>query len=229
MNPMRSVLFALLLTPLALGAQAPTETQFNLVSLNAQSEREIPNDLLTATLAAEAEGADPAQLADGVNRTMQRALAAALAYKSVKTQSAGYQTIPVYDKNRVARWRVRQELRLESADFAAATDLIGKLQATLIVAGLNLGVSGEARRKAENALIAEALSAFDERARVVRDAVKAKSYRMRDLQVSTGGAPPRPVYAMAARALASESMAQPVLEPGSTRILITVSGTIQLQ
>jgi predicted secreted protein len=226
---MRSMLFALLLAPLALGAQVPAETLFNLVSLNAQAEREIPNDLLTATLAAEAEGADPAQLADGVNRTMQRALSAALAYKSVKTQSAGYQTIPVYDKNRVARWRVRQELRLESADFAAATELIGKLQATLIVAGLSLGVSGEARRKAENALIAEALSAFDERARVVRDAVKAKGYRVRDLHVSPGGAPPRPIYAMAARALASESMAAPALEPGSTRILITVSGTIQLQ
>ncbi len=225
---MRTAFFALLLVPLALGAQVPAETLFNLVSLNAQAEREVPNDLLTATLAAEAEGADPVQLADGINRTMQRALATALAYKAVKTQSAGYQTTPVYDKNRVARWRVRQELRLESADFAAATELIGKLQATLVVAGLNLGVSGEARRKAENILIAEALSAFDERARVVRDAVKAKGYRMRDLQVS-GGAPPRPVYAMAARALASESMAQPAIEPGSTRILITVSGTIQLQ
>jgi predicted secreted protein len=214
---------------LALAAQAPAETLFNLVNLSAQAERDIPNDLLTATLATEAEGADPAQLADGVNRTMQRALAAALAYRSVKTQSAGYQTIPVYDKNRVARWRVRQELRLDSADFAAATELIGKLQSTLVVTGLTLAVSGEARRKAENALIAEALSAFDERARVVRDAMKAKGYRVRDLQVSPGGAPPRPVFAMAARALSSESVAQPALEPGSARILITVSGTIQLQ
>jgi predicted secreted protein len=73
------------------------------------------------------------------------------------------------------------------------------------------------------------MAAFDERARVVRDAVKATGYRMRDLQVSSGGAPPRPVYAMAARALGSDSMAQPALEPGSTRVVITVSGTIQLQ
>jgi len=226
---MRAMLFALLLAPLTLAAQAPTETLFNLVNLNIQAEREIPNDLLTATLAAEVEGADPAQLADGVNRTMQRALATALAYKAVKTQSAGYQTIPVYDKNRIARWRVRQELRLESADFAAATELIGKLQSTLMVAGLTQSVSGEARRKAENALIAEALAAFDERARVVRDAMKANGYRVRDLQVSPGGAPPRPVLALTARALSSESMAQPAVEPGSTRILIAVSGTIQLQ
>jgi predicted secreted protein len=228
MTPMRSILFALLLAPLSSAAQAPAETLFNLVNLNAQAEREIPNDLLTAMLSAEAEGTDPAQLADGVNRTMQHALATALAYKSVKTQSAGYQTIPVYDKNRVARWRVRQELRLESADFAAATELVGKLQASLMVTGLTQSVSGETRRKAENALIAEAIAAFDERARVVRDAMKAKGYRVRDLQVAPGGAPPRPMMEMA-RQRVSDSVVQPALEPGSSRILITVSGTIQLQ
>jgi predicted secreted protein len=225
---MRIMLMALLFLPLAASAQSP-ETLFNLVSLNAQAERDIPNDLLTAMLAAEAEGTDPAQLADGVNRAMQRALASALAYKTVQARSTGYQTSPVYDKNRVTRWRVRQELRLESADFAAATELIGKLQANLMVTGLTLSVAGETRRKAENALMAEALAAFDERARVVRDAMKAKGYRVRDLQVSPGSAPPRPVFAMAARAMSSESLTQPAVEPGSTRILITVSGTIQLQ
>jgi predicted secreted protein len=223
---MRTLFLALLFVPLGAGAQAP-ETLFNLVSLNAEAEREVPNDLLTATLAAEAEGADPAQLADSVNRAMQRALSAALAVKSVKAQSGAYQTIPVYDKNRVARWRVRQELRLESADFAAATELIGKLQASLMVTGLSLSVSAEARRKAENALIAEALAAFEERARVVRDAMKAKGYRVRDLHVSPGGSPPRPMLAMAARTL--QEAAPPAVEPGSTRLLITVSGTIQLQ
>jgi len=224
---MKAMLLALLLAPLAAAAQAP-EALFNLVSLSAQAERDIPNDLLTATLAAEAEGADPAQLADTVNRAMQRALATALAVRSVKTGSGAYQTIPVYEKNRVARWRVRQELRLESADFAAATELIGKLQSNLLVTGLNLSVSSAARREAENALIAEALAAFAERARVVRDAMKAQGYRVRDLQVSAGGgAPPRPMLAMAARAL--QEAAPPVVEPGSTRLLVTVSGTIQLQ
>jgi predicted secreted protein len=225
---MRKLLLVLLCAPLLGAAQTP-ETLFNLVALNAQAEREIPNDLLSATLAAEAEGADPALLADGVNKTMQRALATAQGYKAVKAQSGAYQTFPVYEKNRVARWRVRQELRLESANFAAATELVGKLQANLVVTGLNLSVSNEARRKAENALIPEALASFDERARVVRDAMKAKGYRMRDLQVAAGGgAPPRPMMAMA-RGMASESIAQPAIEPGSTRIVVTVSGTVQLQ
>jgi predicted secreted protein len=226
---MRALVLALLLAPAFADAQAP-ETLFNLVTLDAQAEREVANDLLTATLAAEAEGADTAQLADTVNRTMQRALAVALTYKSIKAQSGSYQTIPVYDKNRITRWRVRQELRLESGDFAAAIELIGKLQASLMVANLSQSVSNETRRKAENALIAEALAAFDERARVVRDAMKAKGYRVRDVHVSSsGGMPPRPVFAMQSRAMSSESVAQPAVEPGSTRILITASGTIQLQ
>jgi len=226
---MRAMMLALLLAPLAAAAQAPAEPLFNLVSLQSQAERDVPNDLLSATLAAEAEGANPAQLADSVNRATQGALALARDYASVKTSTASYQTLPVYDKGRIARWRVRQELRLASGDFSAAAELMGKLQAKLTLVALALSVSAEARRAAENALIAEALAAFDERARVVRDAMKAKGYRVRDLHVSPGGGLPRPLSAMAARALTAESLAPPAIEAGSSRLLITVSGTVQLQ
>jgi len=215
-----------LLVPLAALAQDASPPLFNLVTLSAQAEREVANDTLLATLAAEAEGADPAQLADGVNRTMRRALELARGYAGVKARSGNYQTYPVYDKNRIARWRVRQELRLESSDFGAATELIGKLQAILVVAQLSHGVSGEARRQAENALIVEAIAAFEERARIARESLKAKSHRLRDLNISGGGpVPPRP---LAMRTLTSEAAA-PALEPGSTRIAVTVSGTVQLQ
>lgn len=223
---MRSVLLALLFAPLAVNAQAP-ETLFNLVSLNAQAEREVPNDLLSAVLAAEAEGTDTAQLSSEVNRTMQRALVIAKAYGGVKSRSGSYNTIPVYEKGRIVRWRMRQELRLESTDIAAATELIGKLQANLVVNGMALSVSPDARRQTENALLAEALAAFEERARLVRDAMKAKGYRVRDLQLSGGGGVPVPAYML--RSAAAESRAQPAIEPGTTRILITVSGTVQLQ
>ncbi len=85
-----AVLAALLLCAPATGAAQAPETLFNLVGLSAQAEREVPNDLMTAVLAAEAEGTDPAALADGVNRVMQRALATALAYRQVKSQSGGF-------------------------------------------------------------------------------------------------------------------------------------------
>lgn len=215
-----------LLVPLGALAQEISPPLFNLVTLSAQAEREVANDVLLATLAAEAEGTDPALLADGVNRSMRRALELARSYGGVKARSDNYQTYPVYDKNRIARWRVRQELRLESSDFGAATELIGKLQSILAVTQLSHGVSGEARRAAENALIAEAIGAFDERARLARETLKAKSYRLRDLNISAGGpVQPRP---LAMRAMAAE-IAAPAFEPGSTRIAVTVSGTVQLQ
>ena len=228
---MQKLLAALLAVPALALAQAPDTASpglFNLVSLQAQAEREVANDLLGATLAAEAEGSDPAQLAADVNRRMQAALAIAKSYGAVRPRSGTYQTFPVYDNNsRISRWRARQELRLESADFAAATELIGKLQATLVVAGMTLSVSPDARKLAENTLIPEALAAFDERARLVRDAMKAKSYRMRNLQISGGGTSyPVP---MPARAMAMSSAPAPAVEAGTTRILITVSGTVQLQ
>lgn len=214
------------LVPLAALAQEAAPPLFNLVTLSAQAEREVANDTLHATLAAEAEGADPVQLADGVNRAMRRALDVARGYGGVKARSGSYQTYPVYDKSRIARWRVRQELRLESADFGAATELIGKLQSILVVAQLSHGVSGEARRQAENSLFEEAIAAFEARARLARDALKAKGYRIRDLNLSGGGpVPPRP---LAMRAMAAE-VAAPALEPGATRIAVTVSGTVQLQ
>lgn len=222
---LRAALLALLVPLAALGQDASPQL-FNLVTLTAQAEREVPNDMLFATLAAEAEGTDPVQLADGVNRAMQRALDLTRGYGKVRARSGNYQTYPVHDKNRVARWRVRQELRLESADFAAASELIGKLQSSLVLAQLALGVSGEARKQTENALVGEAIAAFEERARLARDALKAKGYRIRDLNLSGGGSlPPRP---LAMRTMSAE-VAAPALEPGSTRIVVTVSGTVQLQ
>jgi len=223
---MRLVAVLLLVLPLAaLAHDEEREPLFNLVSLSAQAEREVANDLLSAVLAAEAEGPDAAKLAADVNRKMARALEAAQGVRSVRARSGGYQTWPVSEKGRIVRWRVRQELRLESADFAAATALIGRLQQELVVAGLAATVSDEARRRAENALTAEALAAFEERARVVRDAMKVKGYRVQALQIGGGGGAPRPMLAMQSRAEA----AAPAIEPGTSRLQVTVSGTIQLQ
>ena len=138
-----SRLAALLLVVLgctAAQAQDRAEPLFNLVTFTAQAEREVANDTITAVLAFDSEGSDPAALADGANRAMREALKTAQAYRSVNAKSLNYQTWPVYDKTRIVRWRVRQELRLETRDFSQGTELIGKLQSTLVVANLTVGL-----------------------------------------------------------------------------------------
>ena len=84
-------------------------------------------------------------------------------------------------------------------------------------------LSPEARRAAEDALIAEAITAFHARADRVRAAMKAAGYRIRNLSIGTSsGGPPRPFEARAmAQALA--------VEPGESQVTVTASGSIQLR
>jgi predicted secreted protein len=210
-------------------AQDRSEPLFNVVSLSAQAEREVVNDTLTAILAVDTEGTDPVALADSVNRAMREGLKLAQGYRGVNTKSLNYQTWPVYDKTRIVRWRVRQELRVESRDFAQATELIGKLQSTLVVSSLSVGLSAEARKQAENSLIGEALAAFHERAGIVRDAQKAKTYRVKELQVNAGGGIQPRMYSAQRAGVASAMVAQPAVEAGASTIQVSVSGSVQLQ
>ncbi len=108
----------------------------DVVNLQAEASREVENDQLVAVLAAEAQGANPAELTEMVNRKMADALKTAKEVPSVKLRSGNYQTFPQRGKEgRIESWQVSQELRLEAGDVAAAAKLIGRLQQSLNTAG----------------------------------------------------------------------------------------------
>src|SRR5690606_29980263 len=137
------------------------------VELQAQVQREVPNDLMRAVLAVDVEGSDPAALADRINRTLNEVLRAVKEVPAVRGSSGPQRIYPVHDcNNRPTGWRGRGEIRLESGDFKAASQLIGRLQATLQIASLQFSVSPQARWKAESELMAEAVAAFRQRAAV---------------------------------------------------------------
>jgi predicted secreted protein len=202
------------------------EPQFDMVSFETQVSREVPNDQLVAVLAVELHGPDPAALAATANRRMAEALKRVAAVPAVTARSGNYQTFPRFDRNqRIEGWQLSQELRLESADLPAATRLIGKLQEDLVVRSMAMRLSPEARRDAEDALMAEAIAAFHARAELVRGAMKAGGYRMRSLSIgTTGGQPPRPFEARA-----MSSSAPVAVEAGVSQVIVTASGSIQLR
>lgn len=203
------------------------ESPRDVVSLQAAASREVDNDELVAVLAAEGQGANPAELAATINRTMAEALKVARQVPGVKLRSGSYQTYPRYGTSqRIEGWHASQELRLESNDFAAVTNLIGRLQSGLVVRSMAMRLSPEARRAAEDALVAEAIAAFHARAELVRKAMKAKGYAVRSMNVNTpGGAGPAPMPLGAARAAAAAPVA---VEAGASQVGVTVSGSIQL-
>ena len=217
-----AVLLALTLPAQAQDKPSPVLTS---VGLQAQADREVPNDQIVAVMAAEESGKDPAALAASVNRKMAAALATAKEFGAVKARSGNYQTFPVYKGGRIETWRVSQELRLESADFAAMARLVGRLQDELVVRGMSVGLSPESRRAAENALMAEALAAFHARAELARQALKAPGYRIKHVDVGTSGGA-QPMMDMRVRAAASAAPA--AIEPGQSLVAVNVSGTIEL-
>ena len=225
MRPMRGLLLiAGLCCTVAAHAQMHHEPLQDVVNLQAEASREVENDQLVAVLAAEAQGANAAELAEAVNRRMADALKQARQVSSVKLRSGNYQTFPRYGKDgQVDGWRVSQELRLESGDFAAAAKLIGQLQQSMNVRSMAVRLAPETRRAAEDALVAEAVAAFEARAELARKAMRAKSYRVREISIGTTGVGPRPMLEMSAAARAPAA-----IEGGVSQVTVTATGSIQL-
>lgn len=220
------VIVCLALLAVSMEAWAGEAVRTNLVTLQTQVVRQVPNDIAQALLAVEAEDQDPARLADTVNRVMAEALDAARQAREVKVETGGYATRPVYTKNVLSHWRATQELRLESRDIGALTRLIAKLQGRLQLKWMDFRVSPEQRRKVENELITEALNAFKERVGVARAGLGFKGYDIVDININTGGNEIRPMQAM--RAMAAEISA-PALEAGTSEVTVVVSGTVRME
>ena len=149
--------------------------RYNTVELQAEAQREVANDTLTATLYAEASDASAAQVATALNRALNEALRLAGEVKAVRARSGNNQTYPVYDRaQKLTGWRGRAEIRIESRDFQAAAALVGRLQASLQLASMQFSISTEARKAVENELVTEAIGAFRARADIVRQALAGK-------------------------------------------------------
>lgn len=198
------------------------------VDLAVEASRPAPNDLMRATVAAEANGATPAALSKQVNGMIDEALKTAKTYPAVKTQSSGTSTYPVYAKGgKIESWHMRSELSLESADAAALSELLGRLQASLGVSSLIALPSPETRKKAENEAMLEAIAAFKARAQAVADTL-GHPYRIKQISINTSGRIPQPVFRAMAKSMAAEAAPMP-MEAGESQVSASVSGQIELE
>ena len=216
------------LSLLTLLIAAPAFAAPTLIELSAEASRPAINDLVRATVSAEATGTTPGELSKQVNSLMANALKTTKAYPSVKTQSAGTNTYPIYAKGgKIESWRMRSELSLESGDVATLSELLGKLQTTLGVANLVLQPSAETRKKVESEAMVDAIAAFKGRAKVIADAL-GMSYRIKQLSVSTSGRVVQPMFRGAAKTMAMDAAPLPV-EAGESQVSASVSGQIEVE
>ncbi len=226
---MRRALYVLvwLFATAPLAAHEPA-AGYDRISLSVSAEAPVANDVLVAVLHVQREGQRHSAVADEVNRTMRWALEIAGRAATVQAQTLGYTTSPIYDKQVIAGWRARQQLRLQSREAAALTALIGELQERLAVGSIDYTVSAEARSAAEARIVTRALQAFRERAALVAGQLGRSGYRLVHVDVSTGAQMPPPMPLRATMRAEAADVAPPALAAGEQILSVTVSGTIEL-
>jgi len=219
-------------TTLAAFAETPV---YQRVDFSTEVAREIANDQLNATLSLELSDKDPGRLAQQLTLAINDALKKSAAFPAVKASSGNQHTWPIYgstitSSSKLESWRGRAEIRLESKDFKASGELIGKLQEKLQLNGINFTVAPDSRRKVEDGLTTEAITSFRTRADTIRTAWSAKSYKLVQMSLGTaGGGGPQPVMMRAAKMMDAESSPAPEFAGGESRLTVSVSGSIELQ
>lgn len=216
-------------------ACADTPLTYQRIDFSTEVAREISNDQMNATLSVELSDKDAGKLAQQVTLTLNDAMKKAAAYPAVKATTGGQNTWPVYgstltSSSKLESWRTRAEIRLESKDFKAASELIAKLQEKMQLSGINFSVSADTRKKVEDSLTGEAIAAFKNRAEAVRNAWSAKGYRLVQMNLGSAGGPaPYMMYAARAKAADAEGAPAQDMAGGETRLVVNVNGTIELQ
>ena len=208
-------------------AAADEASRYNQIHFQVERSRPVENDRMQAVLSLTAEDDNTARLADQINRGMDAALKIAKTRTKVEVRTGSYRTYPVYNKEKIQRWRATQERLLEASDFAELGSLIGQLQEWLQVVSINFSVSSVRRAAVEDELIAQALDAFKQRAELVRKQLAAKGYRIVDVSLNTGGG--QPVSMMRGLAMEAASVTPPALEAGTSILSVSVGGVVELQ
>lgn len=209
------------------------EPQYDVYSLSASAEIEVPNDLMTVTLVAQATGSDAAALANDINASMGWAVLKLKPFTAIDTRTLDYQTQPQYERNgsRIKGWVASQSIQLETENFEQAAKAIQVLQERLQVRGMQMSAKPSTRKRAEDQLMNTALGAFKDRALLVQTNMGAPAYRIMNLAINTNGSGRRFAQAENYRG-ASMDMAvssAPTIEAGTSQVSVSVSGQIQLE
>ena len=171
--------------PASAQKQTP-ELSYDQVRFTVTATASVENDRLRAVLFAQREAADAAKASDEVNELIQWAVEQARSEPKVKTRTLAYRTHPRYRDQRIDGWRVHQAMELRSADAAALTSLLGKLQARLGLESVAYELSRAKIAATEDRLVNEVIAAFERRAQTVAKQMGRRGYRLVEMNIGTG-------------------------------------------
>jgi len=204
------------------------ELNYNIYHLNAESSREVANDLMQVNLSIQHQALKANSATHMVNKDMSWALQLLNKTKGIKYQTGSYNTQPVYKHSRITGWSARQNLTLSSENFDQLSDLIGRLQERLKVDNMKFSAKPSTREKVHDELISQALSRYKNKANIVQNAMGASNYDIVELNIRPNFQQPRHRGEMM-MSMRAKANAAPAVEAGNSKITISVEGRIQLK
>ena len=221
---------------------APVSAQANaacdvhdLVNLSASASVEVQQDLLTMTLTALKEGAEPGAVQEQLRVALETALPGARKSAlsgAMDVRTGAINLRPRYGRDgKISGWTGSVELVLEGRDFARIASAAA--QATsMTISNTYFGLSRESRFKVQNEVQSMAIERFKARASEIAKAFGFAGYAIREVTVSgddfgAGTARPR-MMAMSAAPMAADAVAMPV-EAGKSDVAVSVTGSVLLK
>lgn len=214
-------------------AQVATPALRNVVQLSASGVVEVPQDWLTITLHAVVNGAQ----ARSVQTQLKTALDAALAEVREMAQpgqmdvrTGAFSLSPRYDRDgKPTGWQGSTELVLQGRDFVRISTAAGQVT-SLTVAQVSFSLSREQRKLVEREAQGLAIERFKAQASDIARSFDLSRYTLREVSVMAQDqgfeGRPRMVSLSAKSAMADSPV--PV-EAGKTSVMVTVSGSVQLE
>ncbi len=238
MNRYARVLFAGALVGMACWAHAqsvgslPPEPR-NVVQLSASATVEVPQDWLTLTLSTSRDGPDAAVVQAQLRQALDQALVQARQQAQdgqLEVRTGDFHLSPRYSREgRITGWQGSAALVLEGRDFARIAALAGGIP-TLTMGGVQFGLSRAAQIRVEVDAQATAIDRFKAKAGEIARRFGFSTYTLREIAVNANDQGPTPRPRMLAMSAKSEAADAPVpLEAGKSAVVVTVSGSVQLQ
>lgn len=228
---LKHLMLALLALPFAMEtyAEAPS---MNIITFNAEVEKEVAQDLMQVVMFTQEEGKDIHVLDQKVTERMNAAVALVKKQDSVAIQSQERNTYVRYGKEgKQNGWVSRAELVLQSKDSVALSKLIGELNHHLMIEKLYATLSMEKLTALEQEMTQAVLQKFEQKAKVIQTSLKSKGYKVLELNLSTPHDMIQP-RAYATKMMQANSVSsyqdEIQLEAGRTKIRAEVHAKIEL-
>lgn len=201
---------------------------YNRITFQCDASREVVNDLLVARMSIEINDKQPGRIAQQINATLNAALKKAAKFGTVKSSTGDQSTEAVYGKkNQLIGYRGHAEIRLESRDFEASSELISQLQANMQLAGIDFSIAPETRKQVESLLIAEAIDTYKKRAEAMRGLLNGSTYKLVRLDINHSGNNLQDED-VSTGLLQFNRVSKPTLVGGKSEVHVQITSTIEI-